>query len=85
MSFSLRLIPKLLVILQRVKSASVSVDGVLVSSIQKGVLALAAVSKDDTLEDCHKSASKLLKMKLWDDIESGKSVRKHLQACDCFE
>jgi D-tyrosyl-tRNA(Tyr) deacylase len=55
------------VILQRVKSASVSVDGKLVASIGKGLLAFAAVSKDDTLEDMVKSASKLLKMKMWED------------------
>jgi D-tyrosyl-tRNA(Tyr) deacylase len=60
--------------LQRVKSASVSVDGTLVSSIGKGILAFAAVSKDDTMEDSLKSASKLLKMKLWDDTEDGKKV-----------
>jgi D-tyrosyl-tRNA(Tyr) deacylase len=53
--------------LQRVKSASVTVDGQLVSSIGKGILVLAAVSKDDTEKDIESMASKILKTKLWDD------------------
>ncbi|KAH6435645.1 hypothetical protein HBI59_168660 [Parastagonospora nodorum] len=54
-------------IIQRVKSASVTVDGQLVSSISKGLLVLAAVSKDDTEKDIDSMASKILKTKLWDD------------------
>ncbi|CAN9148110.1 unnamed protein product [Alternaria alternata] len=54
-------------VLQRVKSASVTVDGQLVSSIGKGLLVLAAVSKDDTEKDVEAMASKILKAKLWDD------------------
>jgi D-tyrosyl-tRNA(Tyr) deacylase len=53
--------------LQRVKSASVTVDGQLISSIGKGILVLAAVSKDDTEKDIESMASKILKIKLWDD------------------
>lgn len=53
--------------LQRVKSASVTVDGQLVSSIGKGILVLAAVSKDDTEKDVESMAAKVLKTKLWDD------------------
>lgn len=53
--------------LQRVKSASVTVDGQLISSIGKGILVLAAVSKDDTEKDIEFMAAKVLKTKLWDD------------------
>jgi len=60
------------VVLQRVKSASVTVDGNLISSIGKGVLAFAAIGKDDTMDESIKSASKLLKMKLWEDENGGK-------------
>jgi hypothetical protein len=60
------------VVLQRVKSASVTVDGKLIASIGKGILAFAAISKDDTLNDSVKSASRLLKMKLWEDENGGK-------------
>ncbi|CAG5156490.1 uncharacterized protein ALTATR162_LOCUS4288 [Alternaria atra] len=54
-------------VLQRVKSASVTVDGQLISSIGKGLLVLAAISKDDTEKDVEAMASKILKAKLWDD------------------
>ena len=54
-------------VLQRVKSASVTVDGQLVSSIGRGLLVLAAISKDDTEKDVDSMASKILKAKLWDD------------------
>ncbi|KAF1836488.1 D-tyrosyl-tRNA deacylase [Decorospora gaudefroyi] len=54
-------------VLQRVKSASVTVDGELISSIGKGLLVLAAISKDDTEKDVEAMASKILKAKLWDD------------------
>ena len=53
--------------LQRVKSASVTVDGQLISSIGRGLLVLAAISKDDTEKDVEAMASKILKAKLWDD------------------
>jgi D-tyrosyl-tRNA(Tyr) deacylase len=53
--------------LQRVKSASVTVDGELISQIGKGLLVLAAISKDDTEKDVESMASKILKAKLWDD------------------
>jgi D-Tyr-tRNAtyr deacylase len=65
-----------LVVAQRVKSASVSVDGELIASIGKGILALAAVSKDDTSKDPERAATKLLNMRLWDD-ENGARVRMH--------
>ena len=55
------------VVAQRVKSASVSVDGQLVASIGKGILALAAVDRNDTIKDSEKTANKLLNMRLWDD------------------
>lgn len=47
-------------------------DGKVVSSIGKGVLAFAAVSRDDTLRDTELSAAKLLKMRLWDDEKGGR-------------
>lgn len=53
--------------IQRVKSASVTVDGQLVSSIGKGLLVLAAVSRDDTMKDIESMAAKILKSKFWDD------------------
>lgn len=58
--------------LQRVKSASVTVDGELISTIGKGILVLAAVSKDDTEKDVESMAGKVLKLKMWDDEDGGR-------------
>jgi D-Tyr-tRNAtyr deacylase len=57
-----------------VLSASVSVDKELVSSIGKGILVFAAVAPGDTEKDAESLASKILKLKLWDD-EAGARVR----------
>ncbi len=60
-------------ILQRVASASVSVDNHLISSIGKGVLVFAAVAVEDTRKEVESMAAKVLKMKLWPD-EIGATV-----------
>jgi D-tyrosyl-tRNA(Tyr) deacylase len=62
----------MLAILQRVKSASVSVDGKLVSTIKQGILVFAAIAKDDTVKEAESMAAKVLKVKLWNDDEGGK-------------
>ena len=62
----------LTVILQRVLSASVTVDKEMISSIGKGVLAFAAVAPGDTEKEADLMAAKVLRMKLWDDEEGGK-------------
>ena len=63
---------KLEAILQRVHSASVSVDNKLVSQIGRGVLALVAVGKDDSRKEAESLSNKVLKMKLWDDDTGGR-------------
>lgn len=42
-------------------------DGQLISSIGRGILVLAAISKDDTLKDIESMPGKILKARLWDD------------------
>ncbi|CZT41350.1 probable D-Tyr-tRNA(Tyr) deacylase activity [Rhynchosporium secalis] len=59
-------------ILQRVLSASVTVDKQLISSIGKGILVFAAVAPGDTEKDAESLASKILKMRLWDDEAGGR-------------
>ncbi|PBP19669.1 deacylase [Diplocarpon rosae] len=59
-------------ILQRVLSASVTVDKQLVSSIGKGILVFAAVAQGDTEKDVDALAAKVLKMRLWDDDAGGR-------------
>jgi D-tyrosyl-tRNA(Tyr) deacylase len=65
-------------VLQRVKSASVAVDGELISTIGKGILVFAAVSKDDTEKDVESMAGKVLKLKMWDDEDGGRWKRNVL-------
>jgi len=58
-------------VLQRVASASVTVDKQLVSSIGRGVLVFAAVASDDTQKEVEAMAAKVLKLKLWPDEAGG--------------
>lgn len=60
------------------KSASVTVDGELVSTIGKGLLVFAALSKEDTVKEAQSMASKVLKAKLWDG-EDGKKWNCNVQ------
>jgi D-aminoacyl-tRNA deacylase len=48
------------------------VDQQVVSSIGKGVLVLAAVAPGDTEKEADSLASKVLKLKLWDDESGGR-------------
>ncbi|KAI2776572.1 deacylase [Daldinia loculata] len=59
-------------ILQRVLSASVTVEKEVVSSIGKGVLVFAAVAPGDTEKEADSLAAKVLKLKLWDDNAGGR-------------
>ncbi|KAK4211114.1 deacylase [Rhypophila decipiens] len=62
-------------ILQRVLSASVTVEQEVVSSIGKGVLVFAAVAPGDTEKEAESLAAKVLNMKLWDDDSGGRWKR----------
>lgn len=61
-------------------SASVTVDKEVVSSIGKGVLVFAAVAPGDTEKEMNTIASKVVKMKLWDD-ENGSKVSHRRLTC----
>ena len=63
-------------ILQRVHSASVTVDGQLISAISRGILVFAAVGQHDTKKEAETLASKVLRMKIWDG-EDGAKVCLH--------
>ena len=54
-------------LLQRVRSASVTVDGAVVSSINDGLLVYLGVGRHDTAADATWIASKLAAARLWDD------------------
>lgn len=55
------------ILIQRVKEASVSIEGEVRSQIGKGFLVLLGVTNEDTAEDLEYLAQKLLKIRLFDD------------------
>ena len=58
-------------VVQRVKEASVTIDNKLYSSVQKGLLVLFGVEKDDSEDMLEYYAQKLLKLRIFED-ENGK-------------
>ena len=56
-------------LLQRVSSAEVSVDGDLVGKIDRGLLVLVAVHRDDTPKDIARLAERLLGYRVFPDDE----------------
>ncbi len=58
-------------VIQRVKSASVTVDGKLVSEISKGYLVLVGIMEDDGYEEMELMARKISSLRVFED-ESGK-------------
>ena len=54
-------------LIQRVKRASVEIEGVIKGAIGKGLLVLVGVTHEDTEEDLEYLAQKLLKLRIFDD------------------
>ena len=54
-------------LIQRVKSASVTIDGILYSKIDAGILVLLGVEKGDTQENADKLVDKLSKLRIFED------------------
>ena len=59
-------------VIQRVTSASVTVEGNITGQIEKGFLVLIGVSEDDTKEVADKMIKKLIGMRIFED-ENGKT------------
>lgn len=57
------------VVIQRVKHASVVVDGAIVGAIEKGLLVLAGISAEDTEEDLLYIANKIAHLRIFEDDE----------------
>ena len=55
------------VVLQRVISASVTVDGSVCGKIGKGYLVLLGIGADDTEEDCRRLADKIINLRIFSD------------------
>ena len=62
------------VLIQRVKSASVTIDEALYSSINFGILALVGIEKGDTSEQVQKLAKKVVNLRIFPD-NNGKMNR----------
>ena len=54
-------------VIQRVNNASVTVDGNKIGEIQKGLLVLAGVCGEDTLQIADKMIRKLIGMRIFED------------------
>ena len=54
-------------VVQRVKSASVSINGELFSSVGKGLLVLLGIENSDTLSEAEYISGKLLKLRIFED------------------
>ncbi|MCY3740767.1 MAG: D-aminoacyl-tRNA deacylase [Candidatus Poribacteria bacterium] len=65
-------------VVQRVKSASVRVDGKLVSEIEAGVLVFLGVAHDDTKTELEYIANKVANLRIFED-EDGKMNRSLLE------
>ncbi len=57
------------IVIQRVSEASVTIEGVLKSSIQKGLLVLAGFETDDFQEDLDWIAKKIIQLRIFDDSQ----------------
>lgn len=56
-------------VLQRVRHAEVVVDGAAIARIGNGILALVAVSRQDTDKDLHWMARKIVELRIFNDSE----------------
>ena len=57
------------VVVQRVKSSSVKVDGKVVGSIDKGLLVLVGFTHDDNIDKIKWMANKIVNLRIFDDEE----------------
>lgn len=67
------------IVIQRVKRASVTIDGELFSEIGKGLMVLVGVRESDTAQDVPWLAQKTMNMRIFDD-EAGVMNRSVLDA-----
>lgn len=54
-------------LIQRVKRASVNVNGAKISEISKGILVFLGVEKEDVFENAEKLADKICKLRIFED------------------
>ena len=71
------------IVIQRVKEASVSIDGKKVGAIGKGMLVLLGVAKTDTRDDVEFLINKIVPLRIFED-EAGKMNRSALETGGAF-
>lgn len=54
-------------VVQRVREAAVTVDGVQIAKIGKGLVALVAISREDSRRDLEWMAKKIVELRIFDD------------------
>lgn len=59
----------MIAVIQRVQEATVTIDGIVKSSIGKGLLVLLGIGNEDTLEDINWLAKKIVQMRIFSDEE----------------
>ncbi|GGE35387.1 D-aminoacyl-tRNA deacylase [Streptococcus himalayensis] len=57
------------VVIQRVKRASVAVEGQMIGSIKQGLLLLVGIAPEDEMEDLHYATRKIVNMRIFSDSE----------------
>lgn len=57
------------IVLQRVSEASVTIDSIVKSKIQKGLVVFVGIEPDDTLEDVQYLSFKIARMRIFSDKE----------------
>lgn len=67
----------MMVVVRRVLSADVRVDGALIGEINAGLLLYTGFEKTDTLAECKAAADKIIKLRIFDSDSGEISIREH--------
>ena len=71
-------------VIQRVKSASVSIDGRVYNAIQQGLLLLVGVGPEDQQEDLDYAVRKIVNMRIFSDDEGKMNIQGEILSVSQF-
>ena len=69
-------------VLQRASTASVHVEGRLISRIGPGIVALIGIGSDDTAEEIPRLAKRILGSRLWNQGQTASTIHVPMQCTD---